>query len=100
MLKILNEEYYLDFDRIEEFVNIPQTKEVVDVKENEDDDDLDETGQQISIVKYEMIKMMIDVILTEGGEVDEVMGTRSSELSIPFKLAFNSLLNKKILNKY
>jgi hypothetical protein len=100
MLKILNEEYYLDFDRIEEFVNIPQTKEVVDVKENEDDDDLDETGQQISIVKYEMIKMMIDVILTEGGEVDEVMGARSSELSIPFKLAFNSLLNKKILNKY
>jgi hypothetical protein len=100
MLKILNEEYYLDFDRIEEFVNIPQTKEVVDVKENEDDDDLDEAGQQISIVKYEMIKMMIDVILTEGGEVDEVMGTRSSELSIPFKLAFNSLLNKKILNKY
>jgi hypothetical protein len=100
MLKILNEEYYLDFDRIEEFVNIPQTKEVVDVKENEDDDDLDETGQQISIVKYEMIKMMVDVILSEGGEVDEVMGTRSSELSIPFKLAFNSLLNKKILNKY
>ena len=100
MLKILNEEYYLDFDRIEEFVNIPQTKEVVDVKENEDDDDLDEAGQQISIVKYEMIKMMIDVILTEGGEVDEVMGARSSELSIPFKLAFNSLLNKKILNKY
>lgn len=100
MLKILNEEYYLDFDRIEEFVNIPQTKEVVDVKENEEDDDLDETAQQISIVKYEMIKMMIDVILTEGGEVDEVMGSRSSELSIPFKLAFNSLLNKKILNKY
>ena len=80
MLKILNEEYYLDFDRIEEFVNIPQTKEVVDVKENEEDDDLDEAGQQISIVKYEMIKMMIDVILTEGGEVDEVMGARSSEL--------------------
>ncbi len=90
----------MDFDRIEEFVNIPQTKEVVDVKENEEDYDLDEAGQQISIVKYEMIKMMIDVILTEGGEVDEVMGARSSELSIPFKLAFNSLLNKKILNKY
>ena len=47
-----------------------------------------------------MIKMMVDVILSEGGEADEVMGTRSSELSIPFKLAFNSLLNKKILNKY
>ena len=97
MLKILNEEYFLDFDRIEDYINIPKTKEVV---EAEEDDDLDDATQQISIVKYEMIKMMVDVILSEGGEVDEVMGTRSSELSIPFKLAFNSLLNKKILNKY
>jgi hypothetical protein len=97
MLKILNEEYFLDFDRIEDYINIPKTKEVV---ESEEDDDLDDATQQISIVKYEMIKMMVDVILSEGGEVDEVMGTRSSELSIPFKLAFNSLLNKKILNKY
>jgi hypothetical protein len=97
MLKILNEEYFLDFDRIEDYINIPKTKEVV---ESEEDEDLDDATQQISIVKYEMIKMMVDVILSEGGEVDEVMGTRSSELSIPFKLAFNSLLNKKILNKY
>ena len=87
----------MDFDRIEDYINIPKTKEVV---ESEEDDDLDDATQQNSIVKYEMIKMMIDVILTEGGEVDEVMGARSSELSIPFKLAFNSLLNKKILNKY
>lgn len=97
MLKILNEEYFLDFDRIEDYINIPKTKEVV---ESEKDEDLDDATQQISIVKYEMIKIMVDVILSEGGEVDEVMGTRSSELSIPFKLAFNSLLNKKILNKY
>jgi len=97
MLKILNEEYFLDFDRIEDYINIPKTKEVV---ESEEDEDLDDATQQISIVKYEMIKMMVDVILSEGGEVDEVMGTRSSELSIPFKMAFNSLLNKKILNKY
>ena len=100
MLKILNEEYYLDFDKLEEVVNIPQTKEPVIVNEGDEDDDLDELTQQISVVKYEMIKTMIEVILTEGGEIDEAMGSRSSELSIPFKLAFNSLLNKKILNKY
>jgi len=100
MLKILNEEYFLDFDRIEEYINIPKSKEVNDDDAEEVDEDLDDATQQISIVKYEMIKMMIDVILSEGGEVDEVMGTRSSELTIPFKLAFNSLLNKKILNKY
>jgi hypothetical protein len=100
MLKILNEEYFLDFDRIEDYINIPKSKEVNDDDAEEVDEDLDDATQQISIVKYEMIKMMIDVILSEGGEVDEVMGTRSSELTIPFKLAFNSLLNKKILNKY
>ena len=100
MLKILNEEYFLDFDRIEDYINIPKSKEVNNDDAEEVDEDLDDATQQISIVKYEMIKMMIDVILSEGGEVDEVMGTRSSELTIPFKLAFNSLLNKKILNKY
>ena len=58
MLKILNEEYFLDFDRIEDYINIPKTKEVV---ESEEDDDLDDATQQISIVKYETIKMMLEV---------------------------------------
>ena len=32
--------------------------------------------------------------------IDEKMGIKSTELSIPFKLAFNTLLNKKIITKY
>ena len=43
---------------------------------------------------------MVEIIMTESEEVDETLGGKSSELSIPFKLAFNTLLNKKILNKY
>ena len=52
------------------------------------------TGEsQIHLVKYEMIKNMIETVLTEDGEIDENMGMKSNEVSIPFKLSFNSLLS-------
>ena len=88
MLKVLNEHYYLDIDAMESYINIEQPKEVV-------------SGEtHISVVKYEMVKTMVEILMTEAEEVDETLGSKSSELSIPFKLAFNTLLNKKILNKY
>lgn len=108
MLKILNEYYYLDLDKMDELVNIP-TKEKTesvkskDVKSEGDDsenEELDGMTQHISIVKYDMLKVMIDVLMTESEEVDEKLGPKSTEISIPFKLAFNTLLNKKIINKY
>jgi len=113
MLKILNEYYYLDLDKMEELVNIPtkektesvKSKDVKskDVKSEGDDsenEELDGMTQHISIVKYDMLKVMIDVLMTESEEVDEKLGPKSTEISIPFKLAFNTLLNKKIINKY
>jgi hypothetical protein len=87
MLKILNEHYYLDLDKMEELVNLPPIDSGV-------------TEQHISVVKYDMLKIMIDVLLSESEEVDETLGQKSTELSIPFKLAFNTLINKKIINKY
>ena len=42
---------------------------------------------------------MIDVILTESDGVDEALGPKS-DTSIPFKLAFNTLLNNQIIKKY
>jgi hypothetical protein len=47
-----------------------------------------------------MIKVMMEVLLTENDIFDETLGEKSNELTIPFKLAFNTLLNKKIINKY
>lgn len=88
MLKILGDNYYIDLDRIEEYVAIePPT---------------DFTGQpqnHISVVKYELIRMMIETLIVENEEVDETLGMRNNELSIPFKLSFNSLLYKKLINK-
>ena len=85
MLKILNEHYYLDLDAIEKYTTAKPPKDYTGATEN-----------HISVVKYDMVKLLTDVLLTEAEEVDETLGAKSSELSIPFK----SLMNKKLLNKY
>jgi hypothetical protein len=55
----------------------------------------------INVVKYEVVKMMMEVLMTEDEEMDESLGLKSGAgATIPFKLAFNSLLNKKLINKY
>ena len=89
MLKILGENYYLDLDKIEEYINVEPPTGFSGISEN-----------HISVVKYEMIKALTDTLLTESEEVDENLGAKASGLSIPFKIAFNSLINKKLLNKY
>lgn len=47
-----------------------------------------------------MVKTLIEILMTENEGVDETLGPKNSDLSIPFKIAFNTLLNKKLLNKY
>ncbi len=83
MLKILNENYYLDLDKLDAELQINNS-----------------SGEtQIHLVKYEIVKMMIETLITEIDQVDENMGIKSKELTIPFKLAFNTLIFKKIINK-
>lgn len=84
MIKILDSHYYIDIDKIDELVTIKN-----DIEKNE---------QHLSVAKYEMIKLLLDVLLTEEESIDETLGLKN--MSIPFKFAFNSLLNKKIINKY
>lgn len=88
MLKILGENYYFDLDKIEEYVNVEPPKDFTGNPQN-----------HISVVKYELIRMMIETLIVENEEVDETLGMRNNELSIPFKLSFNSLLYKKLINK-
>jgi hypothetical protein len=48
-----------------------------------------------------MVKMMLEVILSEDLDVDDKLGIKNtSNISVPFKIAFNSLLNKKLINHY
>ena len=83
MFTVFGENYYLDLDKIDREVEMKGL-----------------SGEsQIHVVKYEMIKNMVETVLTENEIVDENMGMKSNEVSIPFKISFNSLLMKNIINK-
>lgn len=91
MLKIMGDHYFIDLDAIEKYVDM--TVQNVDTT--------GKTETAINIIKYETVKLMLDVILTESDDADDKLGFASANnLSLPFKLAFNTLLNKKIINKY
>lgn len=89
MITVMNENYYIDLDELDKYVQL--------VEEDPTDNDV-----KINIVKFELIKMMLEVILDPGDTdgVDETLGSRGSNYSIPFKLAFNTLLNKKIIKYF
>jgi len=92
MLKLLDEHYYVDLDQIEKYLDIsditPESSTGV-------------TEMRVNIVKFEIVKMLMEVVLSENEDVDDKLGLKSTNnLSIPFKLAFNSLLNKKLINHY
>jgi hypothetical protein len=91
MLKVLNENYYLDLDKIDDYVQIKGDKVVTSgITES----------THISIIKYESVKLMIEIIMDEHEEIDETLGAKASNnISIPFKIAFNTLLYKNLLNK-
>jgi hypothetical protein len=89
MLKILGEQYFIDVDEIENFITLESSMNSSGFTEN-----------SISITRYEMIKMMLDTVLTENETIDETLGIKSSGMSISFKFAFNTLLNKNIISKY
>ena len=93
MIKVLGENYYIDLDKIEEYLDMSDQYPEVENSGN--------TETRINIIKFEMVKMLMDTVLTEHEEIDEQLGIKSSSnTSIPFRLAFNSLLNKKLINHY
>jgi len=94
MIKVLGENYYIDLDRVEEYLDMS-------VQTENDETMSADTETKINIIKFEMVKMLMDTVLTEHEEIDEKLGLKSStNTSIPFRIAFNSLLNKKLINHY
>ena len=83
----------VDLDKVEEYLDMSN--------QYPDDETSGNTETRINIIKFEMVKMLMDTVLTEHEEIDEQLGIKSSSnTSIPFRLAFNSLLNKKLINHY
>lgn len=56
-------------------------------------------GKEIDVIKYDMIKVMIDTLFNENEEIDENLGEEIAlgKYSASFKFAFNTLLYYKIL---
>ena len=87
MIQLMGENYYFDLDVINDYINI-ESKQVV----------TGDTDQHISVVKYEMVKMMMEIIVTEQEETDEMLGHKgSNNLTVPFKIAWNTLLKHKMI---
>lgn len=91
MLNILGEHYYIDLDKIEEYLDISEL--------SSESSSPDTFELKINVIKFEMVKMLLETVLSENELTDETLGKKTST-SIPFKLAFNSLLNKKLINHY
>ena len=90
MIKFLGENWYIDINEIEKTVSLDSSYlEVLDSGSTE---------PQISVTRYEIIKSLIEVLLTEREELDDNLGIHGSKnLTIPFKIAFNTLLKNNIL---
>jgi hypothetical protein len=94
MIPVLGENYFIDLDKIEDYLDMGQD-------ENSTESSTGTTETKINIIKFEMVKMLLETILTEQEIMDEKLGMKSnSNTSIPFRIAFNSLLNKKLINHY
>jgi len=94
MIQVLGENYFIDLDEIENYLDMSQT-------DDSEDSESGVTETKINIIKFEMLKMLLDTVLNEQEIVDEKLGMKSNaQVSIPFRLAFNSLLNKKLINHY
>lgn len=92
MISVLGENYFVDLDEVEKFL---------DMSEDSSEPLTGNTEMRINIVKFELVKMLMEVVLSENEEIDDKLGIRTKEkLSVPFKIAFNSLLNKKLINHY
>lgn len=93
MINVLGENYYIDLDVIEEYLDMSD--------DTSPEPTSGTTEMKINIIKFEMVKMLLETVLTEQDIVDEKLGMKSSaNTSIPFRIAFNSLLNKKLINHY
>jgi hypothetical protein len=93
MINVLGENYYIDLDEIEQYLDMSDETTTEPLTGT--------TEMKINIIKFEMVKLLLETVLSENEIMDDKLGIKSSSnTSIPFKLAFNSLLNKKLINHY
>jgi len=111
LFEIAGNKYYFDLNELSQFIRVEKPDTVEDIlgeakkemDEESEDDDVNhiDYSQIIDVTKWETTKVMIESVLNEQGPVDEAMGygKLSTQLSIPFKLSFNTLLKYQIIKE-
>ena len=94
-LRVGNEVLYYDVD---EFMNQVTYHPVGDVEDEEEDYEIQNTD--IMLPKFEFFKLMIDTTCSIIEDVDPGLGALSLDImSVPYKLALNTLIKYKIIKK-
>tara|TARA_B110000503_G_scaffold122966_1_gene188120 strand:+ start:49 stop:369 length:321 start_codon:yes stop_codon:yes gene_type:complete len=101
LLEICGKELYFDVDRLSDICKIEEDEPNEDQMEDDDVIPLMENiGIQIDVTKYEMYREMIGALLMYNEQIDNKMGMIGlNSTTVPFKLAYNTLLMKGILKE-
>jgi hypothetical protein len=102
LFDIAGKKYYLDLNQLSDFVKLEKTSTVDDVLGDKSDETPEDVyGQIVDITKWETVKVLVETVLNENSIIDEAMGIDriSKELSIPFRLSFNTLLINKLIKE-
>jgi hypothetical protein len=111
LFEIAGNEFYFDLEALSQFVRLDNSESIEDILgeakkeiESEKNNEVDEVvdySQIVDLTKWETTKALMDVILNENSIVDEAMGSTKlgEQLSIPFRLSFNTLLKHNIIKE-
>ena len=116
--------FYIDLDSILEAIKIESTpppqiiveekptkksrsKKTQEVKEVFSEEEMDKmlenqgSGIQIDISKWEILRFMIEALMSNHSEIDDKLGIAglNNNSSIPFKIAFKTLLKYNVLQE-
>ncbi len=117
MIEIFGETYFIDFEELNNFLISDNTfNPNKKVNEIEITTNYDPKGniigqsevkyekdkpKEINVVRYDIIRGLIDDLGSSDGEEDEVLGAANlNKTSIRFKLAYNTLVYYDILKKF
>ena len=111
LFEIAGEQFYFDLDCIADFVRIDENEpknfedllkkdsKISETVEVIDGDEIT-SGPLIDRTRWDLTKAMVETILSENsGIIDERMGVTKlgEQLSIPFRLSFNTLVRHKLI---
>jgi hypothetical protein len=69
MQKVFGENYFIDLDAIEKYLDMTEVNPV---------NLSGETEAKINLIKFELVKLLLEVVLSEDIEIDDKLGMKGS----------------------